>query len=68
MVKRALHHNAAGVILGHNHPSGSPEPSAADRQITQRLKHALALVDVQVLDHLIIGAGSIVSLARRGWL
>ena len=68
VVKRALHHNAAGVILGHNHPSGAPEPSASDRDMTLRLKQALALIDVTVLDHLIVGAGSSVSLARRGWL
>ena len=68
IVKRALHHNAAGIILGHNHPSGCPEPSAADRRITQRLKAALALVDIPVLDHLVVAGGSSVSLAGRGWL
>ena len=69
VVKRALFHNAAGVILGHNHPSGSPEPSHADQQITSRLKAALGLIDVRVLDHIIIGSGgACASLARRGLL
>jgi len=69
VVKRALFHNAAAVILGHNHPSGSPEPSDADRQITGRLKAALGLIDVRVLDHIIIGnGGACASLARRGLL
>lgn len=69
VVKRALFHNAAGLILGHNHPSGSPEPSDADQHITGRLKAALGLIDVRVLDHIIIGSGgACVSLARRGLL
>ncbi len=68
VVKLALAHNAAGVIFSHNHPSGHAEPSAADRQITERLKSALALVDVRVLDHLVIGEGTSVSLAERGWV
>jgi len=69
VVKRALFHNAAAVILGHNHPSGSPEPSHADQHITGRLKAALGLVDIRVLDHIIVGSGaSSVSLARRGLL
>jgi len=66
VVKRALHHNAASVIFAHNHPSGVAEPSAADRQITKRLQDALALVDVRVLDHLVIGAGEPTSFAERG--
>lgn len=66
VVKRALHHNAAALILAHNHPSGVAEPSRADTQLTRRLKDALALVDIRVLDHLIIGEGSGVSLAERG--
>ncbi len=66
--KRCLAHNAAAVILGHNHPSGNPEPSAADRAVTARLKQALALIDVRVLDHFVIGDGAPTSLARRGWL
>jgi DNA repair protein RadC len=68
VVKLALHHNAAAIILSHNHPSGHAEPSAADRSITQRLKNALALIDVRVLDHIVIGEGASVSLAERGWV
>jgi DNA repair protein RadC len=68
IVLRALGHNAAGVILAHNHPSGVAEPSQADRQITLRTKEALALVDVRVLDHLVIGDGEIASLAELGWI
>lgn len=68
VVKRALHHNAAAVILAHNHPSGVAEPSRADEQITLRLKEALALIDVRVLDHFIVGDGESVSFAERGLL
>ena len=67
-VKRALEHNAAALILAHNHPSGAGEPSEADRRITQRLREALALVDIRVLDHFVIGDGEPVSLAERGLL
>lgn len=66
VVKRALHHNAAALILAHNHPSGIAEPSRADESITHRLRETLALVDVRVLDHVIIGDGESVSLAERG--
>jgi DNA repair protein RadC len=66
VVKESLRHNAAAVILAHNHPSGVAEPSSADELITQRVKEALALVDIQVLDHLVITAQAIVSFARRG--
>ena len=66
VVRRALVHNAAAVILAHNHPSGVAEPSAADVAITRRLRDALALVDVRVLDHLIVGESTPVSLAERG--
>ncbi|MCU7878184.1 MAG: DNA repair protein RadC [Candidatus Thiodiazotropha sp. (ex Lucinoma borealis)] len=66
VVKRALEHNAAALILAHNHPSGIAEPSRADQQITKRLKEALALVDIRVLDHIVIGEGEPVSLAERG--
>ncbi|HYQ92937.1 MAG TPA: DNA repair protein RadC [Candidatus Competibacteraceae bacterium] len=66
IVKRALYHNAAALILAHNHPSGVAEPSRADEQITLRLKEALALVDVRVLDHFIIGDGEVISFAERG--
>ena len=68
VVRRALAHNAAAVIVGHNHPSGNPEPSAADRAVTAQLKQSLALVDVRLLDHFVIGDGAPVSLAARGWV
>lgn len=68
VIRRALAHNAAALIVGHNHPSGNPEPSAADRALTQRLRQALELVDIRLLDHLVIGDGPPVSLAARGWL
>lgn len=67
VVKAALRHNAAAAIFAHNHPSGYAEPSDADRRITERLKKALALVEVRVLDHLIVGSKEIVSFAERGW-
>lgn len=66
VVVRALHHNASAVVLAHNHPSGSVEPSRADELITQTLKAALALVDVRVLDHVIVAPGQALSLAERG--
>jgi DNA repair protein RadC len=66
VVKRALHHGAAAVVLAHNHPSGSVQPSRADVALTQTLKAALALVDVRVLDHIIIGQGETLSMAERG--
>lgn len=68
VVKAGLKHNAAAVILAHNHPSGEAEPSDADRQITARLKQALELVDIRLLDHLVVGGMDIVSFAERGWL
>jgi len=68
VVRRALAHNAAALIVGHNHPSGNGEPSAADRAITLRLKQALALVDIRLLDHFVVGDGAPVSLAARGWV
>ena len=68
VVKEVLRHNAAAVILCHNHPSGASEPSRADEAITRRLKDALALVDVRVLDHLIVGGSEITSFAERGLL
>ena len=68
VVKRALAHNAAAVMLAHNHPSGVTEASAADRTITLRLRDALALVGVRVLDHFIVGDGPPLSFAERGWL
>jgi DNA repair protein RadC len=66
VVRRVLHHNAAAVILAHNHPSGVAEPSRADVALTRRLVDALALVDVRVLDHVVVGEGSGVSFAERG--
>ena len=66
VVKRALAHNAAAIILAHNHPSGIAEPSDADIRLTQRLADALVLVDVRVLDHMVVGDGATVSLAERG--
>lgn len=68
VVKRALAHNAAALILTHNHPSGVAEPSQADRQLTLRLKDALALIDVRVLDHFIVGDGEPLSMAEHGWM
>lgn len=68
VVKRALELNSVSVILAHNHPSGVTEPSRADRDITQRLQQALALVDIDVLDHIIIGDGDPLSFAQQGWL
>ena len=67
VVKSALAHNAAAVILAHNHPSGSSEPSEADKQITRTLRQALALVDIRVLDHFVIGDGvAAFSFAEHG--
>lgn len=68
IVKRALSHNAAAVILVHNHPSGVAEPSRADETLTDRLKEALTLVDVRLLDHLVVGDGEMVSFSERGLL
>ena len=68
VVKRALRQQAAAVIFAHNHPSGIAEPSGADRRLTERLCAALALVDIRVLDHFVVGEGPLVSFAERGWL
>ena len=68
VMKEALNVNAVALILAHNHPSGSPEPSRADEYLTQTLKTALALVDVRVLDHFIVGGADIVSFAEQGLL
>ncbi len=68
IVKLALQRNSAAVIVAHNHPSGVAEPSQADELITQRIKEALALVDIRLLDHIIVGDGVSVSLAERGLL
>ena len=66
VVKEALAHNAAAVILAHNHPSGVAEPSGADKTITRRLIDALSLIDVRVLDHIVVGGAETVSFAERG--
>jgi DNA repair protein RadC len=68
VVKEVLAHNAAAVIFAHNHPSGDPEPSTADHRITTRLKDALVLIDVRVLDHIILGSEGSLSFAERGLL
>lgn len=68
VVKRSLELNAAAVIFVHNHPSGDAEPSNADKSITKRLKDALALVDVRVIDHLVVGGCEVVSMAELGYL
>ncbi|EAS6351347.1 DNA repair protein RadC [Salmonella enterica] len=68
VVKAALKHNAAAVIVAHCHPSGLAEPGQADRQITERLRQALNLVDIRLLDHLVVGGMDIVSFAEHGWL
>ena len=65
---RALHHQASAVVLAHNHPSGTVQPSRADEALTQTLKAALALLDVRVLDHIIVGDGDPLSMAEYGWL
>lgn len=68
VAKRSLELGAAAVILYHNHPSGLPEPSQADIQITQRIKEALNLIDVRTLDHFVVGKSGCVSFAQRGLL
>lgn len=68
VVKVSLAHNAASIILAHNHPSGSPEPSAADHTLTQALKQALAMVDVRVLDHFVVAGQQVYSFAEHGHL
>ncbi|HET19994.1 MAG TPA: JAB domain-containing protein [Chromatiales bacterium] len=68
VVRRAMHHNASALIVAHNHPSGVAEPSRADEVVTLRLKEALGMVDVRLLDHFVVGDGETVSLAERGLL
>ena len=65
-MKLALAKNAAAILLAHPHPSGVAEPSQADELITQKLKDALSLVDIRVLDHLVVGGGDVISMAERG--
>ncbi len=68
VIKQGLGYNAAALLCAHNHPSGLAEPSEADRQLTQKLKEALALVDIRLLDHFVIGGTRWVSFADQGWL
>jgi DNA repair protein RadC len=68
VLRRAMHHNAAAVVLAHNHPSGAAEPSKADEYLTHTMKTALALMDVRVLDHMVVGGDEVVSFAERGLL
>ena len=68
VVKLALRHNAGGLLLAHNHPSGCAEPSTADHALTRSLRDALALVDVRVLDHFVVTRHEVVSFAQMGWL
>jgi DNA repair protein RadC len=68
LIKRALVLNASAVVLAHNHPSGKPEPSAADEALTRSVKQAMDLVDVRTLDHIVVGGGQSVSFAERGLL
>jgi DNA repair protein RadC len=68
LVREALRHNAAALIVGHNHPSGICEPSHADRQITRRIRQSLELIDVRLLDHIVVGAGEALSFAEEGLL
>lgn len=66
IVKSALKHNAVALVLAHNHPSGLPEPSTADKRITERLVQACALVDIRILDHIIVADDKYVSFAKEG--
>ena len=68
VARRALQHNAAGLILAHNHPSGMAEPSQADRILTQKIEQVCELIDIRIVDHLVIGKGEYVSFAERGWI
>ena len=68
VIKKTMEYNAAALIFAHNHPSGLAEPSRADRHLTDRLKQALAQIEVQVLDHIVIGDGETVAFSERGWL
>ncbi|MEQ5858438.1 DNA repair protein RadC [Halomonas litopenaei] len=68
VVKQALACNAAAMILVHNHPSGDPEPSDADRRITQRLKEALGMMEIRVIDHIVVGSDGCASFAELGFL
>lgn len=67
IVRRGLQHNAAKVILAHNHPSGNPAPSKADKQITEMIKQAVQLIDIEVIDHIIVGHHECYSFVEHGW-
>lgn len=68
IAKRALEHNAAAILMAHNHPSGSLEPSAADRTLTSQVKSALSILDIRLLDHFVVSVEGYTSLAARGWV
>ena len=68
IAKKSLEYGASAIVVAHNHPSGIPEPSAADKKITEQAKDVLALLDVRLLDHIIVGGNETVSLAERGWI
>ena len=68
VARQALRLNAAALLVAHNHPSGDVEPSAADRAVTARLKQALALLDIRLLDHVIVGGHQSLSMAAKGWV
>ncbi len=68
VAQKALQYNAVALVLAHNHPSGVAEPSRADRSITERLSGALALFDIRLLDHFVVGYPDVISFAERGWL
>ena len=68
VIRKVIEHNAAAVIFAHNHPSGNPTPSEADKAITQRLIQGLKLFDTRVLDHIVVGGTDVVSFAQKGWL
>lgn len=68
VVRRALQNNAAALVVSHNHPSGVAEPSSADRELTERLRQALALVEIRLLDHVVVSGPTMCSFAERGWL
>ncbi|NUF49135.1 RadC family protein [Gilliamella sp. ESL0250] len=68
IARRALQHNAAALILAHNHPSGVSEPSQADRILTQKIEQVCDLIDIRIVDHIVIGKGEYVSFAERGWI
>lgn len=68
VVRRALQNGSAAIVVSHNHPSGVAEPSSADRELTERLRQALALVEIRLLDHVVVSGPTMCSFAERGWL